>query len=210
MRKLAPVFLTTSILAFAAGNAAAMGDFKAKKSPEATTSPSSMSTSTTNQATPPGNSDSSTAGAMKAGEPAASSTVSPAASPTVSSNTQNPQGMSYSDKSSSAPGTNAKMDTTPGTKGVAPAGSPLAASSSTDATTALANEDKQALSRQASGEKSTLAATDATDTTTKSTVKAKKAKKKVATNDSVSGNPPTSSTNPAAAGSTTGRSPGGG
>lgn len=199
MRKLAPVFLTTSILAFAAGNAAAMGDFK-KKSPEATTSPSSLSTSTTNQATPPGNSDSSTAGAMKAGEPAAKSTVSPAASPTVSANTQNPQGMSYSDRSSSAPGTNAKMDTAPGTKGVATV-SPLTSGSSTDATTALANEDKQAPSRQASGEKSTLATTDATDTTTTSAVKAKKAKKKVATNDNVPGNPPMSSTNAAAAGS---------
>ncbi len=32
------------------------------------------------------------------------------ASPTVPANTQNPQGMSYSDKSNTSPGTNAKMD----------------------------------------------------------------------------------------------------
>lgn len=32
------------------------------------------------------------------------------ASPTVPANTQNPQGLSYSDKSNTSPGTNAKMD----------------------------------------------------------------------------------------------------
>jgi len=172
MRKLAPMFLTTTILAFAAGNALAMGDFKTKKAAPST--PSSMSTSATNQATP-GPSSEGTTGAMKAGEPAASSSVPPAASPTVSSNSQNPQGMSYADKSASAPGTNAKMDansqpvTTTSTSG------------STDATKALADDDKQALSRQASGERGTIAADKTAANTT--THKAKKAKKKVAKAD---------------------------
>lgn len=133
MRKLAPLFITTTILAFAGANAFAA---------------SQMSDSATNQAKPTGNSDSSTAGAMA---PSVGSTAT-SGSPTVPANTQNPQGMSYSDKSSSAPGTNAKMDT---------------AASDTSVTTAT---------------------------------KAKKAKKKkVAKND----------TNADAAGSTTGRSPGG-
>jgi len=160
MRKLAPMFLTTTILAFAAGNVLANADYKTKQT---TTSSSSLSTSATDQATPPGNSDSSTAGAMKAGEPAARSTVSPAASPTVPANTQNPQGMSYSDKSSSAPGTNAKMD-----------------SNSEPVTTA-----------------------------TTTTHKVKKAKKKVAKADTTLPAPQPSATNADAAGSTTGRSPGG-
>lgn len=200
MRKLAPVFLTTTILAFAAGNALAMGDYKTKKSTETTTSgPSARSTSTTNQATPPGNSDSSTAGAMKAGEPAASSTTPPSASPTVSANTQNPQGMSYSDKSSSAPG--AKMDTAPGTSGVVASGNPVSSGSnkSTDATTALANEDKQALSRHTMGERSTIAAENTAPA--KPATKTKKAKKTVAKADDMSG------TNAATSGSTPGRSP---
>ena len=198
MRKLAPLFLTTTILAFAAGNALAMGDYKTKKA--APSAPSSMSTSTTNQATPPGNSDSSTAGAMKAGEPAASSSVPPAASPTVSSNSQNPQGMSYSDKSSSAPGTNARMDAN---------SAPVTTTSSggsTDATKALADDDKQALSRQASGERGTIAADKTADTTTH---KAKKAKKKVAKAEGTMAAPQPSGTNADAAGSTTGRSAGG-
>jgi hypothetical protein len=177
MRKLAPLFLTTSILAFAAGNALAMGDFKSKKAPEATTS-SSMSTSATNQATPPGNSDSSTAGAMRAADPANASTVPPSASPTVSANTQNPQGTSYSDKSASAPGTNAKMDTSAGSSARV-SGNTTMSGRSVDATTALANEDSQALSRQATGERSTIAAED-TPAKTKVT---KKAKKKVAKAD---------------------------
>jgi hypothetical protein len=199
MRKLAPLFLTTSILAFAAGNAMAMGDYH--KTKKAESGPSSMSTSATNQATPPGNSDSSTAGAMKAGEPAARSTTPPSASPTVSANTQNPQGMSYSDKSSSSPGTNAKMDANSGTptSSTAVVGT---TTKSTDAVTALANDDKQALSRQANSESSTIATQD-----TAAKAKVKKSKKKVAKADTtMHGNPPVN--DGAAAGSTTGRSPG--
>jgi hypothetical protein len=177
MRKLAPMFLTTTILAFAAGNALAMGDFKKKPAPS--TTPSAMSTSATNQATP-GPSSEGTTGAMKAGEPAASSSVSPAASPTVPSNTQNPQGMSYNDKSSSAPGTNAKIDSNS-----APV-TTTSSSGSTDATKALADDDKQALSRQASGERGTIAADKTAAATTH---KAKKAKKKVAKADPAAPSP---------------------
>jgi hypothetical protein len=61
MRKLAPAFIMTSVLALAGGSALA-------------------------------------------------NTTSKAASPTVAPNTQNPQGMSYSDKGSTEPGTNAIMD----------------------------------------------------------------------------------------------------
>jgi hypothetical protein len=81
---------------------------------------------------------------------------------------------------------------------------------SVDATTALANDDKQALSRQATGERSTIATEDTAPMTQAKTKTAmKKAKKKVARNDNVSGNPPISATSGAAANSLTGSSPGG-
>ena len=138
---------------------------------------------------------------MKAGEPAASSSVPPSASPTVSSNSQNPQGMSYSDKSSVASGTNAKMDAN--SRPVTTTSS----SGSTDATKALADDDKQALSRQANGERGTIAADKTAANTTPH--KAKKAKKKVAKADTSMSTTPSSATGADAAGSTTGRSPGG-
>ena len=189
MRKLAPVFITTSILALVAGNAAAMGDFKKnKKDPAANPTPATLPSNTTDTASP---------------------------SPTVPSNSQNPQGMSHADKSNTSPGTNAKMDSNSSaqTASTAPM-SPTTASTSNateragksvDANTALANDDKQALSKQATSERSTIAAED---NATTSTHKAKKAKKKVAKNDNVSGNPPTSPTNGAASNSISGRSAG--
>ncbi len=67
MRKLAPMFVMTSIVALAAGNALA------------------NNTKSTSY----------------------NSTVS---SPTVDNNTRSPQGLSYSDKSNTSPGTNAIMD----------------------------------------------------------------------------------------------------
>ena len=148
MRRLAPLFLTTSILAFAAA-------------------------------------------------------ANAASSPTVPANTQNPAGMSYTDKSSTAKGTNAKMDSN--------STSATATTSASTATTALANDDKSKLSRAnessvdhtAMGTSSTT--TDATTDTTKAKHKAKKAKKKLAKNDHMSATP----TNGAASKSTTGLSPGG-
>jgi len=166
MRKLAPLFLTTSIIVFAGGNALAMGDFKKKsKAPEASTTSSTMSDSATNQAKPAGNSDSSTAGAMS---PSVGSTAT-SGSPTVPANSQNPQGMSYSDRGSAAPGTNAKINSNDGT--------PSSGSSASASTTALANDDQRTLNTPAK-----TAAADAGTTTT--TTKAKpKAKKKVVKNE---------------------------
>ena len=47
-----------------------------------------------------------------AGDTALPNTDKVTGSPTVDDNTANPQGMSYSDKSNTSPGTNARMDTT--------------------------------------------------------------------------------------------------
>ena len=69
MRKLAPLFVMTSIVALAGGNALAT-----------------------------------TMAADKA------ATTDKQGAPTVSPNTSNPQNLSYSDKSNTSPGTNAKMD----------------------------------------------------------------------------------------------------
>jgi pilus assembly protein FimV len=135
MRKLAPLFLTTTIAAFAAGNAFA---------------------------------------------------ADPTGSPTVPANTQNSANTSYSDKSPSSPGTNARMDAN-GT--AATTKTPKAkVRASADSTTAMPGDST-------SPQYGTAANIDATanvagaDTTTPATDKAKKkAKKKVARNESNGGN----------------------
>lgn len=192
MRKLAPMFLTTSILALAAGNALALGDMHKHKAAPSTDTSSSSTMST----------DTSSSGTLGASN---GSSVSSAASPTVPSNSMNPQDKSYTDKSNTSPGTNAKLDSNSGYASSTAGTPPMTGSKSTDATAALANDDKHALSRQSYGEKGTIASNDAADTTApkaKHHAK-KKAKKKVARNDT------TNPTSGAAANSVTGRSPGG-
>jgi hypothetical protein len=114
-------------------------------------------------------------------------------SPTVSKNTTNPQGMSYSDKDTMSPGTNAKMD------GKAKANAPVKADTG-NATTALTEDSLQ----------------EPAPVTKKKVKKAKVASNTRAssgtmagTNSIPSSNPPVSPTSPAAANSTTGQSPGG-
>lgn len=182
MRKLAPMFIATSVLTLAAGNALALGDMhKHKNAPSTATTSSTDSTITRSDA---------------ATTPPAASPTPPAASPTVPPNTQNPQGMSYSDKAATEPGTNARMDSnsTPSYSGSGTSTAPERTAKSTDATSALASDDKHALSRQAEGEKSTIAAEDTT--TMKHHTAKKKAKKKVAKNEHAT---TTSPTGPAAA-----------
>ena len=142
MRKLAPMFVMTSLVALVGGNAvAAMND----------------KTTTTTGTT--------------------------MTSPTVSPNTNNPQNLSYSDKSNTSPGTNAVMDDK---------SKPMAAADTTD-------DDKNLQRTKKKMKKAKIAAH--TDATVKSDA--------AMTSGSVtSSNSPTRTTDGAAANSTTGRSAG--
>ena len=170
MRKLAPMFITTSILALAAGNALANDMGSTDKT----------------------------------------------GSPTVSSNTQK-QPLSYSDKSNTAKGTNAKMNDN---ASVGMSTSDKAKSDSINSNTTFAtDEDKSDVKEQSNRKEST-----ATDTTPKhhKVKKAKTAhhtkmhKDTVAKDDTVTNtdteksvkNPPLSATKGEAANSTTGKSAG--
>ncbi len=148
MRKLAPMFVMTSIVALAGGNAFANMD---------------KTTTTT------------------------SATTGSAASPTVSPNTNNPQGQSYSDKGSSEPGTNAIMDDK----------SKPSMASTTD-------DDKNLKKTKKTVKKAKLA--QHTEAPVKSD--ATKADASVSASSTTSTNPPTKTTDSAAANSATGRSAG--
>ena len=161
MRKLAPLFVMTSIVALA-GNALA--------------TPMADKTATTDKL----------------------------GAPTVSANTSNPQNLSYSDKSGTSPGTNAKMDDKPmGAMGDKPMGtmsdksSNLGGSYATDET----NNDGKSTMAKKKAKKTKMASTtkrmdvDGTMSTTP-------------TANPASANPPISTTNGAAVNSTTGRSGG--
>ena len=169
MRKLAPMFITTSILALAAGNVLANDMGSTDKT----------------------------------------------GSPTVSSNT-NKQPLSYSDKSNTAKGTNAKMNDN------ASAGMSTSDKAKSDSigsnTTFATDEDKSDVKEQSNRKEST-----ATDTTPKhpkvkkaKTAHAKMHKDTVAKDDTVTNtdteksvkNPPLSATKGEAANSTTGKSAG--
>ena len=125
-------------------------------------------------------------------------------SPTVSPNTTNPQGMSYSDKSSTSPGTNAKMEQPMGSM----ADKPVAKSANSTEANLGGSYAKTEVNK------------DGTDT--KIVKKTKKSKTKVAsstknsdtpisaapTANPVAVDPKTKATDAAAANSTTGRSTG--
>jgi hypothetical protein len=170
MRKLAPMFITTSILALAAGNVLANDTM--------------------------GSTD-------KTG------------SPTVSDNTQNPNKLSYGDKSNTAKGTNAKIDDKAAASASTADGSTAGARVDADNSFAT-DEDKHDVKPSANaGDKTDLSAKPA---------KAKKAKvahsklhkDTMAKDETVTGtptekiekNPPLSASKGEAANSTTGKSPG--
>ena len=171
MRKLAPMFITTSILALAAGNVLANDMSSTDKT----------------------------------------------GSPTVSNNT-NKQPLSYSDKSNTAKGTNAKMNDN-ASAGMGASTADKARSDSVNSNTTFAtDEDKSDVKEQSNRKEST-----ATDTTPKhhkvkkaKTAHAKMHKDTVAKDDTVTNtdteksvkNPPLSATKGEAANSTTGKSAG--
>lgn len=145
MRKLAPMFVMTSIVALAGGTAFAnMND-----------------TGTPDNKT---------------------------GSPTVSKNTQNPQGLSYSDKSNTAKGTNARIDSN----------SSVAASSTAGGAVAAVDDDKTLLTNDRRND----------DTTANKKITKKKHKKVASNGMKTSINPPVDATHAAAVNSTTGVSGG--
>jgi hypothetical protein len=146
MRKLAPLFITTSVLALAAGNVLANDTM--------------------------GSTD-------KNG------------SPTVSDNTQNPNKLSYGDKSNTAQGTNAKMEDQP-TIGTAAKDKPMSADT-TDQPAKPAKAKKAKVAHSKLNKDTTAKDSTVTDTPTEQPVK----------------NPPLSATKGDAANSTTGKSAGG-
>ncbi|MEP7069886.1 MAG: hypothetical protein ABI789_11615 [Usitatibacter sp.] len=163
MRKLAPLFVMTSIVALAGGNALA-------------TTMAVDKTATTDKM----------------------------GAPTVSPNTSNPQNLSYSDKSNTSPGTNAKMDGKPmGAMGDKPMGTMSDKTSNLGGSYAMDEDNKDGTSKMTKKKAKRTKMAHATkrmdvDGTMSTTPTANPASK----------NLPTSTTNGAAVNSTTGRSGG--
>jgi hypothetical protein len=109
-------------------------------------------------------------------------------SPTVSKNTKNPQGLSYSDKSNTAKGTNARIDSN----------SSVAASSTAGGAMAAVDDDKSMTTNDRRND----------DTTANKKITKKKHKKVASNGVKTSINPPVDATHAAAVNSTTGVSGG--
>jgi hypothetical protein len=171
MRKLAPMFITTSILALAAGNVLANDMNSTDKS----------------------------------------------GSPTVSNNTQK-QPLSYSDKSNTAKGTNAKMDDKNSSTTASSTGDKMSSDKVNSNTSFATDEDKRdAKLNSNTGDNADLTAKPAKAKKAKVSHSSKMHKDKVAKDDTVTNtqteatvkNPPLSATKGEAANSTTGKSAGG-